>query len=372
MPSSGRFQSHLLSSLSQQSLRWRDRIGRSLRRTKMVAVWTAQIVLYPIYVAFQSARVVGRQLRQVQTWPSRLLQRIRRSPTASTLPSADTPIRRVLKAAIAETILTPRSPNAGYGLATQLDTRELVLTALDQGIVAFFSAQQQYTLRQHIAWELADYWRTQRQLQPVPKPLPLPAERVAMFPPVRAFWRLMAWVQLSPVAIATNLFREAALVTDLENRGAIVPIPNIATGSEVDLATFLGQSTRKGHPLPDWMDPDYAVPRELRALQTTPSSAVSQASDETPSAAMTLSAALGGELAGRSRVVTSDLATTAALKAETEDMVYTPPWIETNATLVRYEMHPLERLLNWLDRGLFWLEKRFHALLSWVWHTPRS
>ncbi|MGA1263634.1 MAG: hypothetical protein ACO331_06960, partial [Prochlorothrix sp.] len=39
-------------------------------------------------------------------------------------------------------------------------------------------------------------------------------------------------------------------------------------------------------------------------------------------------------------------------------------WIETPAVPVGYEQHPLERLLNWLDRGLAWVENTVQRLLQ--------
>lgn len=36
---------------------------------------------------------------------------------------------------------------------------------------------------------------------------------------------------------------------------------------------------------------------------------------------------------------------------------HTPEWIETKATPVGYVKHPLEQLLQWLDRGMLWLEE---------------
>jgi hypothetical protein len=36
-----------------------------------------------------------------------------------------------------------------------------------------------------------------------------------------------------------------------------------------------------------------------------------------------------------------------------------PDWIETKAILMGYEKHPLELLLEWLDRAMLWLEKIF-------------
>ncbi len=59
MPASGRFQSRLLSYLSQQRLRLGDRTSRWFRHAANAVALGAQVVLYPVYVAFQSARLAG-------------------------------------------------------------------------------------------------------------------------------------------------------------------------------------------------------------------------------------------------------------------------------------------------------------------------
>lgn len=41
-------------------------------------------------------------------------------------------------------------------------------------------------------------------------------------------------------------------------------------------------------------------------------------------------------------------------------------WIETEATVVGYVKHPLERVLEWLDRGMLWLEDRLALLWRWL------
>lgn len=51
-----------------------------------------------------------------------------------------------------------------------------------------------------------------------------------------------------------------------------------------------------------------------------------------------------------------------------EDNIYiqlTPDWIETPATPSGYVKHPLEKILEWVDRGFLWLEDR--ALGIWKW-----
>ena len=43
-----------------------------------------------------------------------------------------------------------------------------------------------------------------------------------------------------------------------------------------------------------------------------------------------------------------------------------PDWIETNATVMGYVKHPLEQLLQWLDRVMLWLEDVLIAVWRWV------
>ncbi|NJL83368.1 MAG: hypothetical protein HC890_11235 [Chloroflexaceae bacterium] len=41
-------------------------------------------------------------------------------------------------------------------------------------------------------------------------------------------------------------------------------------------------------------------------------------------------------------------------------------WIETEAIAVGYVKHPLERVLEWLDRIILWLEETVAALWRWL------
>ena len=48
----------------------------------------------------------------------------------------------------------------------------------------------------------------------------------------------------------------------------------------------------------------------------------------------------------------------------TTDIEAKPDWIETKATSMGYEKHPLERILEWLDAALLWLEEMFVKLFK--------
>ena len=45
---------------------------------------------------------------------------------------------------------------------------------------------------------------------------------------------------------------------------------------------------------------------------------------------------------------------------------HAPDWIETPATAIGYVKHPLEKLLEWLDRAMLWLEKVLVRVWQWI------
>ncbi|MEB3311233.1 MAG: hypothetical protein VKJ02_13475 [Snowella sp.] len=52
------------------------------------------------------------------------------------------------------------------------------------------------------------------------------------------------------------------------------------------------------------------------------------------------------------------------------DLEATPDWIETEAKPIGYIKHPLERILEWLDVGILWLEENLKKL--WYWFKQHS
>ena len=311
MPSS-RYQSKVFQFIAQRSMKLRDRTLQGVRQLKLAATWGTQIVLYPFYAIFQSARLVGKQLDQTvrQVFPS-LTAAINPDQTNAPFhpqqpllpPKSDRPIQNLLS--LLEEVLqrqkaedrrqkaehpiqnisygdatpfwnakgdtkfkvqnapapqlpptqskiqhptsniqnqtTPQSkiqnPKSKIqnglvqGLATLLDQKQLVLVDTDNQIHKVLTWEQQAALQQRIVFEVADYWRDRRQFAVLEDPpnsplgrrfLPLPKERETMLPPVRYLRHFIAWMQTSPVAIATNIFQESALVPTQQSAHADV------------------------------------------------------------------------------------------------------------------------------------------------------
>ncbi|NEO72799.1 MAG: hypothetical protein F6K52_25825, partial [Moorea sp. SIO3H5] len=102
------------------------------------------------------------------------------------------------------------------GVACLLDNRGIVLVTLENQILDILTPQQQQKLISRISWELADLLRKWRLAHSLGGKKPSPSlatlDHPPIFLPIRLFWRLMAWVQTSPVAIAINLFGESRII----------------------------------------------------------------------------------------------------------------------------------------------------------------
>ncbi|HEY9649683.1 MAG TPA: hypothetical protein V6C95_03400 [Coleofasciculaceae cyanobacterium] len=260
----GRYQSRLFNFLNRQSIRFVEQCDRTVRHLKVAATWGVQILLYPIYLAVQTGLTTGRQLASSAQagWPQ--FKQLNSSEPQEVPPTVDTPIQQVLgelagwqvgrlercevgtleglegsqvgrlegsnalsevqpgtPVAVNETTqeLTPEK-RVIQGVATLLSTRSLVLVAVGNQILDILTPQQQQKLSSRIIWEVANFLyqrHTAQALESKPTPRLLSTlDQPRVLLPVRIFWQVMAWVQTSPVAIATNLFQESSLVYSAE------------------------------------------------------------------------------------------------------------------------------------------------------------
>ncbi|WOB43214.1 hypothetical protein HNI00_08630 [Thermoleptolyngbya oregonensis NK1-22] len=538
MPSSGRFQSRLLSYLSRQRLRLGDRTSRWIRQAQGAIALGAQVVLYPVYVAFQSMRLAGRQMGPAAQRVGLFLENVKRSVQGkpalpASPPPADAPIHKTLRAirsagfanaltaapaappsspdsrAIAlrppsnlappprpeddpapltfreasalptaeATRMNPQAnPTLGNqgpadigGIASRLDSRMLVLVTTTNALIDL-SPQQQRWLQQQIIWELANDGRARRRwlrragltgrrsagelgsgasdgaiadlaappsrsLASSPRgrltrmlPVPLPRETAA--PPVKAFYQLMAWVQTGPVAIAANLFQEAALAVyfpppePAPRPGA--PFPGTAP-LPPSAPIRSGIAPSLSPTIPPHLRPHSPGEILLQLLAEQPAEPFMEQVTEQFTGQFTgqLTGQLTGQPAERPTHVPANFSTevisaerltnaraiaplvpTADLMPDAHSVILTisrqdpspltpqpsspptlqspsaslhapphatpqattaqPPYIDTPATLVRYEKHPLEAVLDWIDRSIVWLETWLADLWRWL------
>jgi len=232
MPSSpGRYRSRLFNFVSRQTRRWIDRGERATRQVTVATVWGVQILVYPIYLLFQSARLAGKQLQH-------LWQGLNNpQPDLQPLP-ADTPIQKILKTVKSlplpanqqeslsvsfvdnekTAVLTVENFSLNseeiQGIATLPENQRLVLVSPQNQILDILNQQQQQQLKKQISLELAEYLHHQRLVQEAQLPamfLPPPVNSENTLPPFRLLQQFMAWIQRGKVAVAINLFAEETL-----------------------------------------------------------------------------------------------------------------------------------------------------------------
>lgn len=295
MPASGPYRSRLLNVLHRQTRQWADQSAQVWRHFKVATLWGVQLLLYPVYWAFQTGRVIGKQLqqaeRQVAHFRLQLEARRQQQPPLT----ADTAIHSVLQAV--QTIVAPTAlpslappvlpdrpteretsttgispansslptpsmpsaptlqPNAIRAIASLVATRTLVLVTAQNQVLDILTPLQQQWLYQRLADEVARYRRYQQVAQP-----PHWQFQVRLFPPklrqtqwlpVRYFRALMGWMQQGPVAKLTNLFDEATLLTgDRWDRANLLTLPALPTLGELGATA---QGTTALPPPPSWL-----------------------------------------------------------------------------------------------------------------------
>jgi hypothetical protein len=485
-PAPGPYKSRLFNFLNRQSLQFKDRFEKTGRHLKVALEWGVQILIYPMYLLVQTGRMAGRQLGKTVE-KAQLPASSSPTETQPTAPPADQPIAQVLQAievAIApesssgsppqrtellagiqqqaqSTLKTSSLPKSRStenlavrsssktakssqiivrGIASSLQTRDLVLVTSDNQILDIFSPEQQKTLQKRIYWEVANFWYERRLQQEAVNPFP---ELVSSFeqnsdnvlPPARLFWKVMHWVQTSPIAIAIDLFGESHLVPSHAADATLSLSESQTTQTVRDRSVGLLQRLQSGlnfsqkssqQPATSEPDPfqiqaliqaaiDYffgqrqeqlqlsgdetakASPAEIEdpwlswddlysetetvstsdrtsrlddsvPIQLPPPSAKPVKSKKLPSTLRRPSRDREAKPAVRHQNVTEVKQPSSIVPSQPTDnsLELDPDWIETKATPVGYVKHPLERILEWLDRLLLLTEEWVASIWRWL------
>jgi hypothetical protein len=399
--SSGRYQSSLFSFFSQQSLRFKDKAQQVWRKAKTAAVWGAQIALYPIYLLFQSGRLVGKQMGNAAR------QFLQLGAGQPEIPPSDTPIQKALVEAT-QWLVKVSGAVAIQGIASRLSDRGLVLVTVDSQILDLLTLEQQTELQRRIIWEMAIHWR-QHRIECLEgqggRFLPLPQEQPQALPPVRMFQQLMAWMQQSPVAIATNLFQESRLmlsaaepsiddldIHNLQTSPNYFPVFQWIKNQSTDLSQMMNKLLNSSLVLYDPIapvepEPDLPPLPELTieeffsgefigvaAPVSAPVERVIMPTVQPPVALKpTVKTSLTRKPVARKPKVVEEttMAQESALVKPLEARIAPPDapptsTLEAEVQVVGYEKHPLEQLLAWLDGGMLWLEQKLGEIWRWL------
>ncbi|NJP11823.1 MAG: hypothetical protein HC866_22070 [Leptolyngbyaceae cyanobacterium RU_5_1] len=242
-----------------------------------------------------------------------------------------------------------------------LNTKALVLVTNQNQLLDILTAEQQQHIQQRITWEVAHYLRylgMRQQVAGLP-PLRVPNDRSQMWTPIRAFHRLMVWMQSGSIAIATNLFQEASLPA------SPTPVANLPAADQPPALSAAPLTSIKR--LRDHLIAALAPSTNSGAIN---GGAIAQPAGAThPNsgslAIATGSADLAALASGISSRPMSPIQGNGTMKQGlTENGERSSNYIDTDATFMGYEQSLLERILRWLDRGLLWVEELLVALWS--------
>ncbi|ACB52874.1 conserved hypothetical protein [Crocosphaera subtropica ATCC 51142] len=215
------YKSKLFNFVNRQSLRWRDRLIRSVQYLRVGTEWSLQILIYPIYLMVQAGRATRKQLRLGFTQKA---LPINKNNTVSSTPKVDRPLTRVFQET--EHCLTQSktqkktknetqtSPVMIQGVASEMDSHDLVLVAENNTIIDILSETQQKHLKKYIRLETANYWYDFKQQKKENLGLIsiFSPEEDHVLPPIRWFWQVMRWMQTGTLAMTLDFFGESSLV----------------------------------------------------------------------------------------------------------------------------------------------------------------
>ncbi|MHC5671757.1 hypothetical protein [Nostoc sp.] len=217
--SSGRYQSRLFNFVHQQSRRVTQQWEHTYRHLQVATKWGVEVLLYPVYLLFQSSESFGKTLH-TQEPQTKLKLQPNDSNFQIEVPNVDSPIQHVLEAvnylSFDEPASTPTKTSELFnplaylgvfrlkfvdnnanltqssnitdnqaeslkpshlknplqqhlpivcGIATNLINRNLVLVTVDNEILDILTPQQQAKLEDRIINEVANYWQSWRLIE---------------------------------------------------------------------------------------------------------------------------------------------------------------------------------------------------------------
>ncbi|MDJ0598277.1 MAG: hypothetical protein QNJ37_05500 [Crocosphaera sp.] len=233
------YKSKLFNFINRRSSQWRDRLIRSAQYLRVGVEWSLQILIYPLYLMVQAGRATRKQLRLGFT--QKILPTNKHN-TASSTPKVDRPLRRVFQETqhcliqnktkqTTQQNNNQKTPVMIQGMASEIESHDLVLVAENNTIIDILSETQQKHLKKYIRLETANYWYDFKQNKRDDLGLihTFTQKNEHILPPIRWFWQVMSWMQTGTVAMNLDLFGESSLVPVVPKNN----ITSLSTNSEV-------------------------------------------------------------------------------------------------------------------------------------------
>lgn len=420
--SSGRYQSRIFNFVYQQSRRLTEQCERALREFQVATSWVAPVVLYPIYLLFRSTRAAVKQVHQaVQKSRPQLQASNDADPQPQTPPTADTPIQRVsshppilypyqalgfLDRTVAKLESNYLVPVSKVALALGKRNWKLVRRVQSQlnvsrksSAIAADGCDTHTSSIQALIWAAINYFfghrggseltqttrtNSSKELSAGSKPRckPLPHRHSASkLPYSQAPSRAqLVSTNVDPWLTLGDLFGEpeSSLQTSTKSQtttqppgktNPALPASQSALGGHPwnllnNLQTFLSQLKQaSGLVLRHGSLAEEEFSRQL-PQKTTRSVTRTQKTAKT----VAITCTKGGTSASTVSQSRGDRIVEISHQphSQSTQLDPAPDWLDIHATAMGYVKHPLEQLLEWLDRAMLWLEDVSIVFWRWV------
>lgn len=390
-PDSGPYKSRLLNLIAQNYRAFVDSCGLTWRQLQFSTSTTVQTILFSVYSLFNSLVKGKKRLQSAQPSPQPQLQGAQENyqqPGEFDQLILDTLI--IARQEVKGSRRLKLNPNSVQAIACQLQTRKLVLVGTDNQIFDVLSWRQKVKLRQYIIRGVAELSKQKKaenspqssQLQTVlsgaitlaqnyTAEITRTAEELGMT--LGQAWQNSS--QELVVHTPQNHSVQTAVEANLHQVQAVIWAAidyfffkdhNLQLHSESQPENVLSGNppTQQLTPQPRKSQPLIRYPVIADPWETSPSTSgkkIKKTSEKglttTPDYGLIMSDAIKYYEPGNQAKPTA---------TPSDRHENAPEYLQAEATAVGYVKHPLERVLEWLDRVLYWVEEGVIKAWNWI------
>jgi|GEM_PF-1931708 len=405
-PASGPFKSRLLNLIVENYQQFLDHCGLTWRQVQFSTSTTVQTVMYSVYSLFQSLVKGKKRLQSTQPPQSPQLNAAQASPKQQG--EFDQPILDLLIIAREEVKRSRRlkvHPNSVQAIASQRQTKKLVLVGADQQILDVLSWRQRVKLRLYISRSEPTFQSSPEQTgfsaitiaQNYTQAITRTTEELGIT--LRQAWQTSA--KELTIHTPENYSIQTSVEANLHQVQSVIWAAidyfffkdhNYQLNSESQPENVLSGTPQNQQLTPQPQKSQSPIltnsRRPLAATSTTKSEKYSAKSLTTsPDCGLIMIDAIkysetdDGAVAVRPRSfqvrqllqvgepAQRTALTTCGRNSANHNDTASPECLSAEATAVGYVKHPLEQVLEWLDRVLFWVEEA--VIRAWEWIKQR-
>ncbi|MEA5538857.1 hypothetical protein VB834_07415 [Limnoraphis robusta Tam1] len=375
-PASGPFKSRLLNLIVENYQQFLDSCGLTWRQVQFSTSTTVQTVMYSVYSLLESLVKGKKRLGSTQQPQSPQLKEAQASQKQ--LDGVDQPIIDIVTIAIAMVKGSPRlkvDPNSVQAIACQVKTKKLVLVGAEQQILDVLSWRERVKLSQLISREVADLSSLRKrekspqssQLQTLLSGAMTTAQKyttaITRQTEELGITLAQAWkTSASDLTVYTpeNHSMQTSVTANFHQVQAVI-------WAAIDYFFFKDHNQQLNLPSPPENliagkpQPQKFIPPTGKIQPLTTSQTVvkigQRKSQNFSEKGLTTSPAYG--------LIMSDACKYLDTSSKS-DRQEESNCVQTEARAVGYVKHPLEKVLEWVDRVIFWVEEAVIKAWEWV------